>query len=702
MGYSVAQTVSFSITSGTSGSGTLTATSAGSLLTCIVGVQSTTVTPTVTDNAGNTYTLRQSVTNSPISQYVFECYPGTAGATLATCSISGAVSTAILFREYTGVTGGFDVGTASSGIGPSTSVGPTSTTAFAQELVIITGAIDEPAFGGPSSGYSNYNNSGTPTVTVGIADKQTSSIGTQSGGFSVVPTSRSWTNTILTYNTTAGSGVTVNVGLLAGSGSIFDAQFETPGTVNAELLTGSGGSFPAVFQGGTQIAAHLLTGSGTSFQAAAPVGLRVNMPILTGSGDVLKFLSAQGSLVASVPILTGSGVLYQASAQQSPSISVPLLSGLGGSFPASFQTGGDYSFAAPLLSGSGLAYAPTLSIGPTIQLKLLSGSGTILGESVSVGITFPVGLIQGSGSILRAQPQTAATIAAHLLAGSGAILDASAQAGQAVSVKILAGSGAILSARAQVAVNLAAKILQGSGRVLSASAQSSVRLSLNLLSGSGVILDAQGQAGRTLNQRILAGSGSIFPVSFQTPVVIAVELISGDGEILFPSIYAGGGARIAVSLLQGFGDVLDANFSSVTVWFLTIRQQIQYTGLAQVWRQIPNAMGDAVWFQVISNMPCYLYTTDNMDNPAEGVFQVKDSTIFTDNRLHYPVQAPIYSQDKVYYQGPNALNPPSPDTGSWFTVMGQGRNRPSAGLRNANQSQVYLNPDKSPPMLGVA
>ena len=83
---------------------------------------------------------------------------------------------------------------------------------------------------------------------------------------------------------------------------------------------------------------------------------------------------------------------------------------------------------------------------------------------------------------------------------------------------------------------------------------------------------------------------------------------------------------------------------------------------------------------VATNIQCNLLTTPNVDKSAGGFASLKESNIFTDNKLHiFPTQE-IRAGDVV-----KMTTTVLTANRSWFRVVGDPQTR-------ANYSQVYLSP----------
>jgi hypothetical protein len=702
MSVTLVQTVTGATLGASSLNVTPASTGPGSLLT--VGITTPALAGAVysiTDNQGNTYTLRQNVTNTSVQTYWYDCLNATGGVTSVTANYSGSISSALIFQERSGVTGGFDVGTTNQGLGSVGSAGPTSTTTYANELVICYGGISLPPFAYPGTGYGNLHEVGGSSYSFTVEDKQVTSIGTQSGSMSVgSPVSLHWTCGIVTYNTTATSSVTVNVDLLGSTSAILDATPSTPGTYYTETLESTTTILNATAQVGATKSVNLLGSGSGIFSANAQVGVTINVELLGSTSDVFKFASGQGAVYVSVASLTSTSESYSASVMGNVFVSVPCLESTSEILPASFESAPNVVVNVDLLGSTSAIFPATTNIGPTIQARLLASGSGVFPASVETGVTLPVTLLGSESGTLDASAGTGRTVSVDLLASTTVILHSTAESGVIVNVKLLGSTTETFDASTKVGITISTELLGSGSGVLDASVSRGIALSLELLDSTSGTLAATHQVGVTVSPEILESPAQIYDASLSIPASVSLELLSSSTAILLPSAF-GGSVYLQVQCLGSQSDVFPAAFSSVTQWYLSIRQQIQYLGFAQVYRETANELGDAVWFLVISDMPCYLYTTPNMDKPSDTV-QVKESNVFTDDRLAFPVQADIRAEDKIYYQGPTPFQNPSPDTGSWFTVMGQARNRPNSGLRMANKGEVYLNPTNQPALQGVA
>lgn len=165
----------------------------------------------VTDNVGNVYTLRESVSGNNNAMKLFDCLNPQAGITSWTGTTLGAALAthlAIAVMEFPFKNAVFDTGTHASASGTSNTANSGNTgvpTAQATELAVGAIGLASATVGGAGIGPSSPTSGGALTsvatgfsFSIGCADLTTSAVQHTQGALSATDTP-TWLATILTY-----------------------------------------------------------------------------------------------------------------------------------------------------------------------------------------------------------------------------------------------------------------------------------------------------------------------------------------------------------------------------------------------------------------------------------------------------------------------------------------------------------------------
>ena len=132
------------------------------------------------------------------------------------------------------------------------------------------------------------------------------------------------------------------------------------------------------------------------------------------------------------------------------------------------------------------------------------------------------------------------------------------------------------------------------------------------------------------------------------------------------------------------------------------RQIRCYQHKCDVWRVSRSApdsqgkCGDDVWTQIGAGISCLYEYTDNLSDIVEEGGRIKRVTVFTDDKIHFVIDADVKDGDIIKNVSMIA-DMPSPIYGEFHRTLGSGHATPSAGGRRANKVSFLAQTEEHPP-----
>jgi hypothetical protein len=320
---------------------TTSAIAAGDLiLVAIANHNSAAVVPdSVTDSAGNTYTLLTAANSSAVSAALAYCSNATALPAGGTITVSYSTSRHIAMRAYTVgtmATSAFDVSAANAaGSGTSASVGPSATTSQADALVVAVFGYQNSRTFTAGSGYTAGMKTETATTVRGVVAewKTVAATGAQTAdGTWSASTTYAGVVGAFKVNATSAKSATDSVALSEGSGlsAVLGVADSAALSEGSSLSTSSGRTESASASDSSALAATLArTDAGALSESASAVNLgTVVSTVDTGTGSDTSSLAASLSPTESGALSEIAGLVAGPSRVESGTLLEAALVGL--------------------------------------------------------------------------------------------------------------------------------------------------------------------------------------------------------------------------------------------------------------------------------------------------------------------------------------------------------------------------------------
>jgi len=102
------------------------------------------------------------------------------------------------------------------------------------------------------------------------------------------------------------------------------------------------------------------------------------------------------------------------------------------------------------------------------------------------------------------------------------------------------------------------------------------------------------------------------------------------------------------------------------------------------------AAGEMEYSVVATGVPCYHYTTTNIDKSL-AVGKLKEDMVFTYDYLHFEASVDIRPEDVLLFTDTGHEH-----TGGYYAVMGAPKVRQNTARRRPNEAMAYINQTKAP------